>query len=434
VSEQSRPSIGEAVHAPAVLRLLVSGSDGGEPRIVELSQPFAVVGSAKEADVALQSDDVSFRHAYLQVLDGRLFCLELGSTTGIFWEDERRSSGWLASSQSVRIGSYTLQLLDDGLSPDFDPQETGLRDAKAFPRYTLEFCDDTRSDIVRSIDRRITLIGRHRGCHVRLGSESVSGVHCALVLTADGLWVVDLLGKGGTRLDQKNVRCGLMENGSLLAVGEYVMTVWRRESVPRGAARVPPEPRGLPNFEGPLLQTPTAKPSTEERPWPESAMPDAAGLSPTTGQPPENPEALNSNRVGESVSEAGAPDDGKGDWIGTLFAVERHGGTLIIVPRFSQGSFRDSQLQIEANLLRLKLADPAIRSLVIDLNALNYAGWDAIGVVVALARQMELTCRPAALCRPAPQMKETLTSMGLALIWPQYPSREAALAAVDEHR
>jgi anti-anti-sigma regulatory factor len=434
VSEQSRPSIGEAVHAPAVLRLLVSGSEGSEPRIVELSQPFAVVGSAKEADVTLQSANVGFRHAYLQVLDGRLFCLELGSTTGIFWGDERRSSGWLSPSQPARIGSYTLQLLDDGLSPDFDPQETGLRDANAFPRYTLEFCDDTLSDIVRSIDRRITLIGRHRGCHVRLDSESVSGVHCALVLTADGLWIVDLLGKGGTRLDQKNVRCGLVENGSLLAVGAYVITVWRRDSVPRTAATVPPEPRGLPNFEGSLLQAPTAMPSTEERPSPESAMPDAAELSPTPGQPPEDQEAPNSNRVGDYVGEAGEPDDGKSDWIGTLFAAERQGRTLIIVPRFSQGTFRDSQLQIEVNLLRLKLADPAIRSLVIDLHALNYADWDAIGVVVALARQMEVTGRPAALCCPTPQMNETLTSMGLALIWPQYPSREAALAAVDEHR
>ena len=76
IDERSQ-SLQEADPLGQGLRLLVSGRELGEGRLVELSQSFAVVGRSNAAEVMLASSKVSFRHAYLQVLDGRVFCVDL---------------------------------------------------------------------------------------------------------------------------------------------------------------------------------------------------------------------------------------------------------------------------------------------------------------------------------------------------------------------
>jgi len=208
--DEAAALMNRSVAAVDGLRLLISGREIEEPRLIELSESFAVLGRSDRAAVTLASSKVSYRHAYLQVIDGHVFCVDLASKTGLFWGDVRRSCGWLTPAQSVRIGPYRIQLAGDAPSAASsaahdavaNPLEKGLGDAVLFPQYTLELFDDSVPDMVRSIDRRITLIGRHPNCSMRLTDESVSRFHCALVLTRKGLWLVDLLGKGGTRLDE----------------------------------------------------------------------------------------------------------------------------------------------------------------------------------------------------------------------------------------
>jgi len=383
--EQSFPPLAGAGSLGRGLRLLVSGRELGDGHVIELSQSFAVVGRSSDADVPLASSQVSFRHAYLQNLDGRVFCVDLGSKTGIYWGEDRRQCGWISSAQTIRIGPYTLQVFTDARAAGFgtpddelpNPLAAGLGSLDTFPQFMLEFFDDSLPEAVRSIDRRITLVGRHPGCAVHLDDRSVSHVHCALVLAEDGLVVVDLLGKEGTLLDQKKVRFGMVGMGSELAVGIYLMSAWQRNSARRSnviatAATVDSPTRATTNLE----------------------------LSPL-------------------------------DWLGTLFAVEQEGPALIIVPKISGGMFRQSKLQAEANALRRKLDVAAVRRLVIDLHALDYVGSDAIRVVVGLARHLEETGGRVALCCPAPPLKGVLTQMGLSRIWPLHPTRAAALAAVE---
>src|SRR5947209_2336363 len=47
--------------------------------------PFAVVGRNPSADLGLFDQRVSWRHAYLQMIGGRLLCRDLDSRTGICW-------------------------------------------------------------------------------------------------------------------------------------------------------------------------------------------------------------------------------------------------------------------------------------------------------------------------------------------------------------
>src|SRR5436305_14464277 len=47
------------------------------------AQPWVVIGREQGATLPLDDAAVSRRHAYLQVLDGRLFAVDLGGRTGL---------------------------------------------------------------------------------------------------------------------------------------------------------------------------------------------------------------------------------------------------------------------------------------------------------------------------------------------------------------
>ena len=80
-----------------------------------LSQPFAVIGRDGASDVVLNHRQVSRRHAYLQVIQGQMFCMDLGSRTGIQWHDGRPSaSGWVDPDQGIRIGPFEVRSRSDG--------------------------------------------------------------------------------------------------------------------------------------------------------------------------------------------------------------------------------------------------------------------------------------------------------------------------------
>ena len=71
---------------------------------LEFRCPFLVVGRGDSMDLAIDSPAVSRRHAYFQVVAGRVFCVDLGSRTGVRWEDGARTVGWVDRGQGVDIG------------------------------------------------------------------------------------------------------------------------------------------------------------------------------------------------------------------------------------------------------------------------------------------------------------------------------------------
>jgi anti-anti-sigma factor len=357
----------------------------GDDQLLELCQPAAVIGRAPSADISLRSSKLSFRHAYLQVLDQRVFCLDLKSQTGLFWGDRRRSYGWLSATNSVRIGPYRLRLSEETQSgqavstndsppnPLKEPVRPGL-----FPQYCLEFFDDSVAEPIRSIDRRITLVGRDAHCGLHLDDSSVSRVHCALVLEQDGLWVVDLLGKGGILLDGKRVQIQQVQSGSELVVGNHTMAFWRRDSDFRAAGNAEVD---------------------------------------------EDKKTLDVAEAHELASLQ--------EWLGTLFAIEHKQDTLVVTPRIKTGMFRYHKLQLELNALRFKLLQSGTSNLVLDLSGLEYAGAEVMSAVVALARHAESRGGRIAFCSANGQLKSVLKRMGLFRIWTLHRTREAALAAVN---
>ncbi|HXG13031.1 MAG TPA: FHA domain-containing protein, partial [Gemmataceae bacterium] len=92
------------------LQLHVSSPAGQEAVHLTLAQPFAVVGSNAGNDLALNHVQISRRHAYLQALAGRIFCLDLKSRTGIRWEGRPARYGWIDPGQAVGIGPYQVRV------------------------------------------------------------------------------------------------------------------------------------------------------------------------------------------------------------------------------------------------------------------------------------------------------------------------------------
>lgn len=264
----------EACGAKVPLRLEVQHRARGEiiPQILPL--PLALIGCDERADLLLDDEAVSHRHAYLQMAGGRWWWVDLGSRTGtqgaettaISSPKRRSSRGSCASGllppQGIGIGPYVIRLAgakaseENGTEAPPNPLTSEADDPWSLPRWTLEF-HGTAGQRTWMVDRPLTLVGRAAFCKVRLHSPRVSRIHCALVNTPSGLWFVDLLGREGTFLKGEAVRWARLEPDDELQIHPFSIRVRRspppalwidpRSRVADSAARsLIPSPLGVP--------------------------------------------------------------------------------------------------------------------------------------------------------------------------------------------
>jgi len=212
-------------------------SAGDNELRVTLEQPFALIGSGVRSDLRLDDDQVSHRHLYLQVYDGRVFAFDLGSRTGTHWDEERRPYGWLNGEQAIRVGRYRIHL--DGETALRKPTEDLPEPlvSRAFhnpllPPVSLEFVKGSESSKPARcpLHRVLVFLGRTDGCKVRLMHDSVSKFHCCLVRTPRGVWVVDLLSRNGVWVNGTKVPWARLEEGDRFEVGNFEL--WLRYDRP----------------------------------------------------------------------------------------------------------------------------------------------------------------------------------------------------------
>ncbi|MGE3313829.1 MAG: FHA domain-containing protein [Planctomycetaceae bacterium] len=380
--------------APEKLILKVSRADDGKPKHVELQTPFAVIGRGSGADVLLKGSRISYRHAYIQPLRGSLFCIDLGSKSGLKWGQKRRDSGWLSPSASLSVGPYQIALTEEDFLDAAEDASSGQRENPLermeqglddYPRFELVISQKDSEPRAVPIDRLITLIGRSNSCAVQLADESVSRIHCSLVLTPDGLWVIDLLGKSGVIVGEKQLRSAPLEHGDRLRVGSFSITVNQ------------------------LTSTDDLYEESEVE---------------------ENVAAVEEHA--ETHKTSAAETVRHTEWLGTVFHIEREPETLVVLPNLSPGTFRYTKLHSEANSLRLKLNDPDIRHLIIDFQRMNYIGAEAIGAIIKLARQATDAGGNVAFCRISAEVRMVLNDMGLLRLWPDFKTREEAVSSVRD--
>jgi pSer/pThr/pTyr-binding forkhead associated (FHA) protein len=188
-----------------------------------IGHPSVLIGRGIDCDISLQDPTVSYRHAYLQLLDEELFCFDLKSRSGTFCRSVRHRSGPLAMEEEIFIGPFSLVIsteeFEDNVEADVAPlspvhRADSVETVSAVPEMVLKFLNGSPRPEPLALNRPVTLIGKSGRCRVKLADDRVSRVHCSIVRTPRGVWVVDLLGKGAP-----------LNEGDELTVGGFRMHV-----------------------------------------------------------------------------------------------------------------------------------------------------------------------------------------------------------------
>ena len=188
---------------------------------LQFEQPYLIVGRDSRADVVMDDSEVSRRHAFLQVVDGRLFCVDLGSRTGIRWGDDRRPVGWVEPGQGIGIGPFRLRF--DGVAPGAGEHLPISRSFawSTLPDARIEFPGPGPDRVSWQVSRALVLVGSSATCRIRFEGAGIAGVHAAILRTPSGIWVIDLLGPADVTVAGIPVRSRLLEDGDEVGVGAH---------------------------------------------------------------------------------------------------------------------------------------------------------------------------------------------------------------------
>jgi pSer/pThr/pTyr-binding forkhead associated (FHA) protein len=238
-----------ACGAESPLDLQVDLGDGTTLARGKVHQPFTLVGRSDSCDVTLTDPGVQLHHCWLQVIEGRVFCVDLATRSGVAWPSGEIGSGWLEPGVRVGVGPFHLLMRSAPTSPPapcpgFHPLTNDSAENSPSPPVELEFLNGRRGRDHWAINRVVTLIGRSDACKIHLNADDVAPYHCGLVLTRDGPWVVDLSGRG-VLVNGEHMRVAPLGAGVEFRVGRFAMsTRWRRGT--RSLSRPTPAPSSTP--------------------------------------------------------------------------------------------------------------------------------------------------------------------------------------------
>jgi pSer/pThr/pTyr-binding forkhead associated (FHA) protein len=251
----------ECCGAEGPLQLDVDPRDGSLDRRI-FHQPFLVVGRNPNADLCVNDPLVSRTHAYLQVIEGRVFCMDLDSRTGTHRDHDNERSGWVVGGEVIRVGpahirpeggawGWTRTAESGEVAPS--PLASRPIEKDPLPVVTLEIPRRSGGRRLFLFDRVLMLAGRSPRCKLRLGDPEVSKFHCSLLRTPTGVWVVDLLGRKGVMVNGARVRFARLEDGDRLEVGRHVIRLrygaapWQQLSLPEPQSMVTEVPALAPS-------------------------------------------------------------------------------------------------------------------------------------------------------------------------------------------
>jgi FHA domain len=237
----------EACGTTRPLRLSRDGDGSFGPEEVALGGPAAIVGSDARAGVRIDHPEIERRQAYLQVVEGRLYVVNLGAPDRVRWAGVPRLAGWLEEGRPVRVGPAMIRLLEDGANPADrsvvvgpGPLSRRYVSKEPLPRVVLKFAGPAGMRQRGELDRPLALVGRSARCQIRLDDPGVSRAAAALVRTPVGVWVVDLLSRRGIRVNGHTCREARLEDGDVVDLGSWSMRVLFGPGVPASASPAGP--------------------------------------------------------------------------------------------------------------------------------------------------------------------------------------------------
>ena len=217
-----------------------------------IAQPFVIVGRLPQAQICLDDPEVSERHAYLQLIGGRLYGVDLGSRTGTFLAGNPFQRGWIEHAQGLRIGPFQLRLHSASPHGAEGPSHEDGAAAPAGSWHPASPHDDREPVSARfeiavpggrsriwNMSGLLALAGRGEHCRLRLQHDRVARYHCSLVRTPDGVWAVDLRSRWRTACNGTALGSRRLLPGDRLSIGPFSIRLL--ESKPVQAARTVPE-------------------------------------------------------------------------------------------------------------------------------------------------------------------------------------------------
>jgi pSer/pThr/pTyr-binding forkhead associated (FHA) protein len=226
----------QACGAAGPLSALVIGPGENDRRRVMIDRGFVLVGRHPRACISLADKRVGLRHLYLQVLDGQVYGIDLGSRAGVFRGLVRFSTGWAAPGSFFRLDPYHVSI-DFRRGPNAgsfssDDPVSHRSDPSAFPALSADVLVGNVRQTRWKMTRRLVLVGRDPSARLRLRDESISRFHAALVGTPHGVWVVDLLSREGTWVNGTKVPYARLVSGDRMRVGCYDLYVQTEKPPP----------------------------------------------------------------------------------------------------------------------------------------------------------------------------------------------------------
>lgn len=215
------------------LRMAVSRSGEVSRENWVFTQPYLIVGRRADADLVLDHWQISRRHAYIQFLDGGYICVDLGSRTGTFGGPSTERAGWIPRDKAIQVGPYEVRPIW--------PERQVNREPGNLPGLVWELPESARNHPTWRMDRSLVLIGHSPICRIRILARDVSAFHASLVRTRMGVWVVDLLGLGGVRVNGHLVRFARLEDGDEVQVGGHILRPRYDSPPPRLATLADPD-------------------------------------------------------------------------------------------------------------------------------------------------------------------------------------------------
>jgi pSer/pThr/pTyr-binding forkhead associated (FHA) protein len=232
MGDESTTRLVEACGVTHPLEFEIEDTRTGEMVRRVVAQPFLVIGRGTNVDLSLDDDAVSRRHAYLQVISGRIFCLDLQSRTGTQWDREGHSpAGWLDPARTIGIGPFQIRALSKVAEPGsgtgnaWDPLRADSAEQDDGPTVTVIGSNEAGQPLAWRMNRVLALIGHARMCKVRLVDRGASRICASLLRTARGLWLIDLFGRPGVTVNGRQVRKARLRDGDDLRFSKFSVKI-----------------------------------------------------------------------------------------------------------------------------------------------------------------------------------------------------------------
>ncbi|HEY3967817.1 MAG TPA: FHA domain-containing protein [Planctomycetaceae bacterium] len=214
----------------------------GATEIYAFRQPFVVIGRCPDCDFVIPDPSVNYRHFYLQLIAGRWFFANLARLSETKAGQGHPASGWFDVDVALKVGSITVTRVATAERGVIRRSaELPCEQMPGLPSFRLERVVQGNSlpePTSREYVAPVTLIGASRNCDLSLDDETVSRVHASLVSTPDGIWAVDLMGRGGIQVDGRRAAWSPIEDGSILKIGRIAFRVLIDASEDRPIGRV----------------------------------------------------------------------------------------------------------------------------------------------------------------------------------------------------